>query len=580
MQRLYKATSTLICILLLAAPVPTGAATRSEAHGWCGTHPTGAEIAIARHRVLERRAARATAVASKGRLALASAPQVSQQGDVVIMVDDGSIVQEPNEADVSNRGVRFVKKRIKIKLVKKPGITGQDLGERIVLGDDDSERIEFENGFQFKFFGNTYTEAFVNSDGNLTFGQPDSASTARDLGRALNGPARVMPFFADLDPSVGGEVRIKFFGKRKLQVTWLNVPEFGAFAPNTFQVTLFRKGHVEVRFGDVEARSGIVGISPGGNAAVELVDLTADPPTKIAEQAIAEVFGDEQVVDETAVARTFYEHYEDDVDQIALYYDFVLPLLGGGVVAYHFTIKNEVEGIGYKNFRSREVFDNSGALGSNGRLEGFTNMGYVHKYGDNLNALRDTITHLGVLIHELGHQWLSRVFHRESGRTHTDLQEFGGHWSFVTDTDASFMQGNEIRDNGDGSFTTLEKDAVFSPMDLYMLGVIPPEDVPEFFYVADGTANSAMLPQWGFTMQGRRVDVDVDDVIAEEGPRLPAAEEARKDYRVAMVLLVPQGQQPNQASIDKVQDFADLLVRDWRRQTDGAMTWDAAPTPK
>lgn len=577
-------TTSLIwlCLSLIVVPVPAAAATLRSSHDWCGTHPTGAEIAIARGELFERQRRQREdrlAAASRRHFGLTSAPQVMQQGDVVIIVDDGTIIQQPNEADISNKGVRFLDKRKKIKLVKKPGGINQGLGEQIFLGDDDSERIEFDTGFKFKFFGNTYTEAFVNSDGNITFGEADNASTARDLGRALNGPARVMPFFADFDPSVGGQVWVKFFGKRKMQVTWVNVPEWGGFQPNTFQVTLFKKGHVEIRFGEVDAAAGIVGISPGGSAAVELVDLTEDAPTKLDEQAIAEVFGTEEIVDESAVARTFYDHYPDDVDQIVLYYDFVLPLLGGGAVAYHFTVKNDVEGIGYKNFRSQETFDSSGALGSNGRLEGFANMGYVHKYNDNLNQLRDTLTHLGVLVHELGHQWLSRIFYRRSGETSTDLQEFGGHWSFVTDTDASFMQGNEIRDNDDGSFTTLEKDAVFSQMDKYMMGLIPPAEVPDFFWVDNSSADPGSLPEWGFTLRGDRVDVSVQDVIAEEGQRRPSSEDSRKEYRAAMVLLVPQDQQPNQPSIDKVQDFADLLVSRWPRETDGLMRWDVTVEP-
>ena len=35
------------------------------------------------------------------------------------------------------------------------------------------------------------TAAFVNSDGNITFGEGDNASTARDVGRLLAGAPRV-----------------------------------------------------------------------------------------------------------------------------------------------------------------------------------------------------------------------------------------------------------------------------------------------------------------------------------------------------------------------------------------------------
>jgi hypothetical protein len=573
--------SVVICLLSLLLPLPSGAATVRTENDWCGTHPTGAEVAMAQHELFQRRAGRDDRGAiARSALLSTSAPQVSQVGDVVIIEDDGTLIQEPNEADVANRGYRIQKKRKKFKLSKKPGGITPGLGERITLGDDDTVRVPFEGKFKFKFFGNTYNAAWVNSDGNITFGEGDAASTSRDLGRTLNGPARVMAYFTDLDPGSAGEVWVKFIGAQKMQITWVNVPEFGAFNGNTFQVTLFKKGHVEFRFSDLDAQTGIVGISPGGNSSVELVDLSEDAPTTIGEQAIAEVFGTEQIVDESAVAKIFYDHYPDDVEQIALFYDFVLPLLGGNAVAYHFSVKNDVKGIGYKNFRSREVFDNSGAMGSNGVLEGFANMGYVHKYDDNLNKLRDTLTHLGVFIHEVGHQWLSRVFFKQGGASSADLQENGGHWAFTTDTDASFMQGNEIEDLGGGGFITVERDAIFSAMDLYMMGYIPPSRVPDFFYVDNSSANPAQLPQWDFSMTGQRVDVSVDDVIREEGARSPSSANSQKDFRIAMILLVPGGQQVQQRSIDKVQDFADKLAKKWTDYTDGIASFDPVVSPK
>ncbi len=567
---------------LIFLPLASQAATVHTANDWCGTHETLGEIATAQHKMLERRALReAQSFGKSGRFLVGaqSAPQVSQEGDVVIMVDDGSLIREPNPSDASDSGYFIRKKKKKLKLTQKPGGVASNLGEKIQIGDDDTVEFDFEKGFTFKFFGKKYSSVYVNSDGNLTFGEGDSASTSRDLGRVLNGPARVMPYFVDLDPSSAGDVYINQLSKKKLQITWMDVPEFGSFTPNTFQVTLFKKGHVQIKFAEMNAPTGIVGVSPGGGASVELLDFSEDAPTSVGEQALAEVFGTEQIVDESAIAGVFYDHYPDDVEQIVVYYDFILPLLGGNAVAYHFTTKNDVKGIGYKNFRSREVFDNSSAMGSDGVLEGFANMGYVHKYDDDLNELRDTLTHLGVFIHELGHQWLSRLFYRQGGNTRTELQENGGHWSFNTHTGASFMQGNDIRDNGDGSFTTLETDANFSDADLYVLGLIPPEEVDPFFYVANSGQSPGQLPQFNFNMFGSRVDVSIDDVISEEGPREPSHEDSPKEFRTAMILLVPAGQTPLQASIDKVQDFADQGASEWRSQTRRLQTIDFTLTP-
>ena len=54
---------------------------------------------------------------------------------------------------------------------------------------------------------------------------------------------------------------------------------------------------------------------------------------------------------------------------------------------------------------------------------------------------------VGVFIHEIGHQWLTRVHFKQGGRSNSDIEDGGSHWSFTTDTDGSFMQGNDIRDN-------------------------------------------------------------------------------------------------------------------------------------
>jgi hypothetical protein len=67
--------------------------------------------------------------------------------------------------------------------------------------DDDSANVNIP--FSFPFYGVGQTAAFVNSDGNITFGEEDKSSTERNIARLLTGPPRVAPFFADLDPTQG-----------------------------------------------------------------------------------------------------------------------------------------------------------------------------------------------------------------------------------------------------------------------------------------------------------------------------------------------------------------------------------------
>ena len=78
------------------------------------------------------------------------------------------------------------------------------VGDKVVLADDASARIALP--FAFPFYAGRYTEAFINSDGNVTFVTEDHASTDRNVARLLTGPPRIAPVFADLDPSKAGGV--------------------------------------------------------------------------------------------------------------------------------------------------------------------------------------------------------------------------------------------------------------------------------------------------------------------------------------------------------------------------------------
>ena len=53
------------------------------------------------------------------------------------------------------------------------------LGDALTLGDDDSAAVTLP--FEFPFYAATHAGAFVNSDGNLTFEEGDSASRARSV---------------------------------------------------------------------------------------------------------------------------------------------------------------------------------------------------------------------------------------------------------------------------------------------------------------------------------------------------------------------------------------------------------------
>ena len=185
-------------------------------------------------------------------------------------------------------------------------ISNETVNDLDALGDDDEMTFEFPSGFSFPFFGKTYTEVVVNSDGNLTFGGGDSRpGAARSEQRFLSGLPRIAPLFADLDPGQPGDGKDVKATTSDTEVTfsWENVPEFSSVVPrpgNLFSVTLFSNGDILFKYVSVNVTpdfpesdnlQAIVGVTPGNSAPGSLSDLsTEEAPIGINGFAVYEVF--------------------------------------------------------------------------------------------------------------------------------------------------------------------------------------------------------------------------------------------------------------------------------------------------
>lgn len=577
-----KSTLGPILLFLLLIPATPATAADLTAHGsgepaWCGTWEWGIEVALAKRDLNRRRLARELVVHSGGSGFLGQdGLQIDRDGDVAVMRDDGSIIVEKNPFDYANQGVKFIRRgKNGYKFKNLGGSVSADLGDRVNLGDDDTVRIDLP-GFEITYFGTPYSSLFVNSDGNLTFGEADTASTSRDLQRLLNGPPRVAPFFADLDPSAAsgdGGVYVRFAGN-KMIVTWWNVPEFDKTSRNTFQMSMNARGNVEVRFAEMAAREGIVGVAPGGGGGLELIDLTEELPIKRRRVAMAERFTEDESLDEAAVAAAFYQSFADEYDQLVMFTDFGVRA-DDGAIAYHITVQNEVRGIG------KPVYDGSRFFGSRGRLAGFVNMGGEIQYDSNVTrpSFWNTYSPTDILAHELGHQWLVGVtFIDSQGSTNRDLLGRGNaHWNFYFDSDLSFMEGNEIRDDGNGRFTTLSKRATFNPLDRYLMGFIPANQVPEKFFVevtSGGPDESTVPVQPGESFLGNRIDISMDQILASLGNRNPSVTQSQKSFRIGFIVLVKSGEQPSQETVDKVKRIVAAIKGLFSRTTGGVGSLD------
>jgi hypothetical protein len=135
-------------------------------------------------------------------------------------------------------------------------------GSVLPAGDDTATPLPL--GFTFRYQGQNWTSAFVNSNGSVTFGAGDtdfSSSVPELLARA----PRIAPLWTDLDARFG--LVIAEPGTLKASVHYVSVPEFFSDSPNYFSVHLLPLGIFALDYGATARGGALVGITQGNGAA-------------------------------------------------------------------------------------------------------------------------------------------------------------------------------------------------------------------------------------------------------------------------------------------------------------------------
>jgi hypothetical protein len=115
-------------------------------------------------------------------------------------------------------------------------------------GNDDGSTSLVPIGFPINFFGTTYTDLFVNNNGNVTFNTP--LGTFTPFGLTTNiGTAIIAPFFADVDTRVGNIVTYgpgTYGGRNAFGVNWIDVGYFSQHIDklNSFQLILVDRSDI------------------------------------------------------------------------------------------------------------------------------------------------------------------------------------------------------------------------------------------------------------------------------------------------------------------------------------------------
>jgi hypothetical protein len=183
-------------------------------------------------------------------------------------------------------------------------------------------------------------------------------------------------------------------------------------------------------------------------------------------------------------------------------------------VPYNVRVSNAVEHIGLI------MKDNTAIYGSAGRLK---------------SVIYQSFASTGVFDHEIAHTWGAAIG-QSLGLTD------GPHWNEMTDICGQLgnyyfdPSGNIGRFSylGDGTWEFIPNSDVlpYCPLELYMMGLIPPEEVPPIHILHSPDTNDLE-----HITAASYETITIEDIItAEGGERIPSVAESQKDFNLAFIV--------------------------------------------
>lgn len=190
--------------------------------------------------------------------------------------------------------------------------------------------------------------------------------------------------------------------------------------------------------------------------------------------------------------------------------------------------------------------------------------------------------------HEMGHRWSAFAAANIKGET---IPLGPVHWArglqapvafpYQRPSEASAMGGGVWQDNYDGTYTQLDDDYYvpatgYSFLDLYMMGLISPAEVPNFFILrnlvpAGKDANGYPI------FKADRTKVTIQDVIAAEGSRVPDVDHSQRKFNTGMVVVVESGHAPSRELIDRTDAIRERWIDYWETTTGHRASMTAKP---
>ena len=185
------ATSFLALVLVISVRRRRSGPRRPGRDAWCGTSRDGG----ARRRLGARGGARPPRPSRAEASRAPPPPRPSTSGEIAVLADEGDLALLRNPMDLAGAALRFTPCRRRVFGRRASACPWSRTRARASPWPTTTPRAS-RCSFAFPFYGQTYSAAFVNSDGNVTFGaegrrlhQPQRRA-ARERSAARRAPAR------------------------------------------------------------------------------------------------------------------------------------------------------------------------------------------------------------------------------------------------------------------------------------------------------------------------------------------------------------------------------------------------------
>jgi hypothetical protein len=465
--------------------------------------------------------------------------------------------------------------------------------------------------FTFPFSGRNWDSMTVSATGLITFG---GGYADLGLGRFVH-LRQVGVDIVNKIPVVAVFLKQRMNGTRtvselddRLVINWDTSEPAGGQqdvtftrTPHKYQAVLHRDGRIDLSYQEMTARDAVVGVytvPAGGAPPAKAADLSSVKPTDAPQPVIFEAFHHYGLPGASNMACSVIQALGDRFDFMVWYSDFRVDDQEAGTRSVG-EIGQTIRGLGPRMDIGQRLEDYC----SKGRLQvtwyqpvwvGAVQAQERHPNG-NFPNYNMAVAQIG---HEHGHRWSTRTRAIVNGETielrgpHDPWGMSGAtHWPQSVSTpvpfpysrpvEASIMGGANWQDNGDGTFTRLASGTMnpasgFSYLELYLMGLLPASGVPDFFVLRNQKPVGRSPEGWNI-VAADKVRITIQDVIAHNGPRVPAFETSQKAFSTAMVAVTVNGRKPTDAMLRQIEGIGAAWIGYWSKVTGGAGTMTINP---